>query len=361
MNTDVVLIKGDGVGPEIVDQAIKAIHAVEKKYSHKFHFNEYLMGESAYNVYKKTLPDSTLDACKKCKNILFGVVGSPTLDLDEEKKPVKALFDIRTELDLFTDLRPIRIDKRLSNQALLKSEYIEDGVDILIVRELTAGLYIGEHKISGEGDNRFATDLMYYNFKQIDRITSRAFEMARRRRKKITLVDKANVLATSKLWRLIFDDYAKKNPDITVERMYIDTATMQLIRRASEFDVILSENMFGDIISDEAGILSGFVGLIPYASIGENNCMCGPTHGSANDIAGKNIVNPMASILSAGLMLRYGFNLNDEADDIDEAVYSVLAQGYRTGISSHNKDSSLKYVGTDTIGDLVAEKILMNC
>lgn len=173
-------------------------------------------------------------------------------------------------------------------------------------------------------------------------------------------MDKANVLATSKLWRLIFNDYAEKNTDITVEKMYIDTATMQLIRRAEEFDVILSENMFGDIISDEAGILSGFVGMIPYASIGENNCMCGPTHGSANDIAGKNIVNPMASILSASMMLRYGFGLEKEASDIDEAVYSVLADGYRAGNQSKSSNSSLKYVGTDVIGDLVAEKILSN-
>ena len=360
MNGDIVLIKGDGVGQEIVNQAIKSLKSIERKYSHKFYLNEYLMGESAYNVYKKTLPDDTLAACKKCKNILFGVVGSPTLDLDEEKKPVKALFGLRKELDLFTDLRPIRIDKRLSHQALLKEEYIQNGVDILVVRELTAGRYFGEHIIEGEGQDRYATDLMYYNFKQIDRIVSRAFQIARNRKKKVTLVDKANVLATSKLWRLIFNDYAEKNPDITVEKMYIDTATMQLIRRAEEFDVILSENMFGDIISDEAGILSGFVGMIPYASIGEKNCMCGPTHGSANDIAGKNIVNPMASILSASMMLRYGFGLEKEASDIDEAVYSVLADGYRAGQQNKLSNTSLKYVGTDVIGDLVAAKILSN-
>lgn len=355
MKSDIVLIKGDGIGTEIVNQAIKALQAIEQKYSHNFYLNEYLMGESAYNQRGTTLPDDTLKACKESKNILFGVVGSPTLDLDEEKRPVKALFRLREDLDLFTDLRPIKIDKRLSSQALLKDEYIEEGVDILIVRELTAGLYFGEHILKGEGEDRFAQDIMYYNFNQIDRIVKRAFDIAKTRRKKITLVDKANVLATSKLWRLIFNYYAEKNPDITVERMYIDTATMQLIRRAPEFDVILSENMFGDIISDEAGILSGFVGMIPYASIGESNCMCGPTHGSANDIEGKNIANPMASILSASMMLRYGLDLHKEADDVEEAVYSVLSDGYRAGIS---KSKSLKYVGTNEIGDLVAKKIL---
>lgn len=354
MKKDIVLIKGDGIGVEIVDQSVKVLKAIEEKYCHTFYLHEYFMGESGYNKYKKTLPDDTLKACKESDCILFGVVGSPTLDLDEERRPVKALFDLRRELDLFTDLRPVKIDKRLANQAFLKDEYIEDGVDILIVRELTSGLYFGDHKIYGTDENRQAEDIMYYNFHEIDRIVKKAFEFSRKRRKKITLVDKANVLATSKLWRSIFDDYATKNPDIQVERMYIDTATMQIIRRASEFDVILSENMFGDILSDEAGILSGFVGMIPYASIGEKHCMCGPTHGSANDIAGKNIANPMASILSTAMMLKYGLNLQDEANDIENSVYNVLSDGYRTGIS---KNKSLKCVGTDEIGTMVSNYI----
>lgn len=332
MKKTIAVIAGDGIGPEIVGEAVKVLKKVAEKFGHEFVFDEKLVGGAAYDAFGDCLPDDTLDACKRADAILLGAVGGPKWDaLPGPKRPEKrALLTLRKELGLFANLRPAKVWEPLKDASPLKPSIIGEGLDLLVVRELTGGVYFGEHTRAEDGLS--ALDKMPYSVEEIDRIARTAFEAAKKRRGHVTCVDKANVLETSRLWREVVTrihdaDYS----DVTLEFMYVDNAAMQLVRAPSRFDVILTENMFGDILSDEASQITGSIGMLPSASLrGDGFGMYEPIHGSAPDIAGKGIANPLATILSAAMLLRHTFGLTAEADAIEAAVAKVLDAGVRT-------------------------------
>ena len=332
MIKNIAVLKGDGIGPEIVDEGLKVLKKISEKYGHTFNTKELLFGGASIDEYGEPLTDETLKICKESDAVLLGAVGGPKWDnVDKEKRPERGLLKIRKELGLFANLRPTKLFKELKNSCPLKEDIIKNGIDFVMIRELTGGVYFGAKETKTLNNITVATDEMRYDENEIRRIGLIAFETARKRNKKLTSIDKSNVLDTSKLWRKIMHELSEKYSDVEYEDMLVDSASMQIIKNPSRFDVVVTENMFGDILSDEASVLAGSIGMMPSASLGDTTLgLYEPIHGSAPDIAGHNISNPIGTILSVAMMLRYSFNLEEEANNIENAVEKALSDGYRT-------------------------------
>lgn len=358
MNYKIALIRGDGIGPEVVGEAVKVLEQVGKKFGHTFTYTDVLMGGCAIDAVGKSYPDGTAEACKACDAVLLGAVGGPKWghSTDSEKRPETALLSIRKDLGLYANLRPAALRPALADACPLKKETADKGIDLMMVRELTGGIYFGQkERYQTEDRGEEASDRMAYSEKEIERIGRRAFELARLRRKKVASVDKANVLETSRLWRQVMHRLAEEYSDVEYEDVLVDNAAMQLVRDPSQFDVVVTENMFGDILSDEASMITGSIGLLPSASIGDTAPgLYEPIHGSAPDIAGQDKANPIATILSVAMMLRYSFHLADEANAVEQAVDAVLAEGYRTADIAKAGE---KAIGTLEMGRLICERI----
>ena len=357
MNLKVGVIKGDGIGPEIVTEAMKVLDKVGEVYGHTCKYEQLLMGGASIDVHGIPLTDETVETAKACDAVLMGSIGgdaktSPWYKLEPSKRPEAGLLKIRKALNLFANLRPAVLYDELKGACPLKEEITEGGFDMMIMRELTGGLYFGERKTVEEDGVLKAYDSLTYNENEIRRIAKRGFDIAMKRRKKVTSVDKANVLDSSRLWRKVVEEVAEDYPEVTLEHMLVDNCAMQLVRDPKQFDVILTENMFGDILSDEASMVTGSIGMLASASLNDTKFgLYEPSGGSAPDIAGKGIANPIATILSAAMMLRFSFDLDKEADAIEQAVSQVLKGGYRTiDIMSEGK----KQIGTVEMGDLIA-------
>lgn len=361
MKFNVAVIPGDGIGPEIVKEAKKVLDAIAKKYNHIFDYTEVLMGGASIDVHGIPLTDEAIAVCKKSDAVLMGSIGgntstSPWYKLSPDKRPEAGLLGLRKALNLFANLRPAVLYDELKGACPLKEEIIGDGFDMMIMRELTGGLYFGTRKTVKENGLMTAYDSLTYNENEIRRIAKRGFDIAMKRNKKVTSVDKANVLDSSRLWRKIVDEVAKEYPEVTYEHMLVDNCAMQLVRDPKQFDVILTENMFGDILSDEASMVTGSIGMLASASLNDTKFgLYEPSHGSAPDIAGKGIANPIATVLSAAMMLRYSFDLDKEADDVENAVKAVLKAGYRTGDIMQDGKT---LVGTVEMGDILVQNIL---
>ncbi|MDD3360107.1 MAG: 3-isopropylmalate dehydrogenase [Hespellia sp.] len=360
MQLNIGVIKGDGIGPEIVTEAMKVLDRVGEVYGHSCEFTQLLMGGASIDVNGIPLTDETIKAAKACEAVLMGSIGgdastSPWYQLEPSKRPEAGLLKIRKELNLFANLRPAVLYDELKGACPLKEEITAGGFDMMIMRELTGGLYFGERSTEEIGGVMTAKDSLTYNEVEIRRIAKRGFDIAMKRRKKVTSVDKANVLDSSRLWRKVVAEVAQDYPEVTLENMLVDNCAMQLVKDPKQFDVILTENMFGDILSDEASMVTGSIGMLASASLNETKFgLYEPSGGSAPDIAGQGIANPIATILSAAMMLRFSFDLDKEADAIEHAVGRVLSDGYRTGdIMSEGK----KKVGTVQMGDLICERI----
>lgn len=360
MEYKIALIHGDGIGPEIVEEAKKVLDKVCDVFGHSFTYKNILLGGASIDVHGVPLTQEAIDDAKASDAVLMGSIGgdaktSPWYQLEPSKRPEAGLLGIRKALNLFANLRPAYLYEELKAACPLKEERIGNGFDMIIVRELTGGLYFGERKTVEENGVKTAIDTLTYNEKEIRRIAVKAFEIAGKRRKKVTSVDKANVLDSSRLWRSVVEDVAKDYPDIQLEHMLVDNCAMQLVHDPGQFDVILTENMFGDILSDEASMVTGSIGMLSSASLNETSFgLYEPSHGSAPDIAGKGIANPIATILSAAMLLRYSLNLDGEADAVETAVQEVLKEGYRTG---DIMSQGCTKVGTEKMGDLIAERI----
>ena len=357
MNLKIGVIKGDGIGPEIVTEAMKVLDKVAEIYGHTCTYEQLLMGGASIDVHGVPLTDETIETAKGCEAVLMGSIGgdaktSPWYKLEPSRRPEAGLLKMRKSLNLFANLRPAVLYDELKGACPLKEEITEGGFDMMIMRELTGGLYFGERKTVEEDGKLTAYDSLSYNEDEIRRIAKRGFDIAMKRRKKVTSVDKANVLDSSRLWRKVVEEVAEEYPEVTLEHMLVDNCAMQLVKDPKQFDVILTENMFGDILSDEASMVTGSIGMLASASLNETKFgLYEPSGGSAPDIAGKGIANPIATILSAAMMLRFSFDLDKEADVIEEAVARVLKEGYRTiDIMSDGKTQ----VGTTQMGDLIA-------
>ena len=357
---NIALIPGDGIGPEVVAGAVTVLNAVSAKYGHKFNFTELYMGGCAIDKFGEPLPQETLDVCKKSDAVLMGSIGgntttSPWYKLPANLRPEAGLLKIRKELGLFANLRPCLLYPQLSGACPLKEEISAKGFDMLIMRELTGGLYFGERKTEEVDGVMTAIDTLTYNENEIRRIAIQAFEVAMKRRKKVTSVDKANVLDSSRLWRKIVNEVAADYPEVELEHMLVDNSAMQLVKDPAQFDVMVTENMFGDILSDEASMITGSIGMLPSASLNETKLgLYEPSGGSAPDIAGQDIANPIATILSAAMLLRYSLDMKDEPDAIEAAVSKVLNDGYRTG---DIMSDGMKKVGTKEMSKLIADNI----
>ena len=362
MEKNIVVIKGDGVGPEIVDKAIDVLNKIAEKYSHKFNLEYVDMGGCSIDKYGVPLTDENLEKCIKSDSVLLGSVGGPKWDkVAPENRPERGLLKLRKEMKLYANIRPIKILKSLEYASPLKETICKDVIDFVIVRELTGGVYFGEHKFEVVNGVRQATDLMVYKEDEILRIGKVAFDLARNLKKPLTSVDKANVLHTSKLWREIMNDLSKEYSDVQYNDMYVDNAAMQITANPSQFGVIVTENMFGDILSDEASIISGSIGMAPSASLSDGSIgMYEPIHGSAPDIAGKDLANPIGTILSLAMMFRYSFGMFNEAEAIEDAVYKAIDEGYRTPdiMPKHNMMTYLyKQVRCSEMGDIIVSNI----
>ena len=355
MNKNITLLKGDGIGPEIVNQAVKVLDAVAKKYGHKFNYTEVDIGGCSIDKFGVPITDEGMAICKSADAVLLGAVGGPKWDtLPGNMRPEKALLGIRAAMNLFTNLRPAKLYPALKGECPLREDIVAGGFDIMIVRELTGGIYFGERGMREGKYGEEAYDTEAYSRMEIERIARVAFEAARKRRKKLTSIDKANVLETSRLWRKIVHEIALEYPDVECADMLVDNAAMQLVRNPAQFDVIVTSNMFGDILSDEASQITGSIGMLPSASTNDTTKgLYEPIHGSAPDIAGQNKANPIATILSAAMMLLYSFGLSAESDAIVLAVDRVLEAGYRTADLAHGKDA----LGTKEITEKIIEFI----
>lgn len=357
MKFEIAVIKGDGIGPEIVSEAMKVLEAVGEKYGHEFHFTEALAGGCAIDAEGIPLPQETIDICKKSDSILLGAVGGPKWDGQPgHLRAEKAILGLRSELGLFANLRPALMFDSLADACPLKPELVEGGLDVLIVRELTGGIYFGERgRKQTEDMGEMAYDILPYSEKEIERIGRVAFDMAMKRNKKVTSVDKSNVLETSRLWRSVMHRLKEEYPEVEYADLFVDNAAMQLVINPKQFDVIVTENMFGDILSDEASMITGSIGMLPSASLGEGTVgLYEPIHGSAPDIAGKGIANPLATILSLGMMLRYSLGLPEEALAIENAVKAVLEEGFRTADIAKPGEATLS---TSEMGAKVVAKL----
>ena len=366
MKLNIVCIPGDGIGPEIVTEAKKVFKKIEAVYGHEMQFEDILMGGASIDVHGVPLTDEAIATAKAADAVLMGSIGgntqtSPWYKLEPSKRPEAGLLKIRKALNLFANLRPAVLYEELAAACPLKQEISEKGFDMMIMRELTGGLYFGERKTVEENGELKAIDTLTYSEGEIRRIAIKGFEIAMKRRKKVTSVDKANVLDSSRLWRKVVEEVAKDYPEVTLEHMLVDNCAMQLVKDPGQFDVILTENMFGDILSDEASMVTGSIGMLSSASLNDTKFgLYEPSGGSAPDIAGKGIANPIATILSAAMMLRYTFDLDEEASAIEKAVKKVLEDGYRT-IDIMPQDEAGKQkvtqVGTKEMGDLICERI----
>lgn len=360
MNYNIAVIKGDGIGPEIVTEAMKVLDTVGKKYGHTFTYQQILLGGASIDACGVPLSQEALTIARNSDSILMGSIGgdtttNPWYKLPPHLRPEAGLLSIRKELGLFANIRPAKLYKQLSKACPLKDEIAAKGFDMVIMRELTGGLYFGDRKTVEENGILKAYDSLTYDEIEIRRIAKRGFDIAMKRGKKVISVDKANVLDSSRLWRKITAEVAKDYPEVELENMLVDNCAMQLVKDPAQFDVILTENMFGDILSDEASMITGSIGMLPSASLREDKLgLYEPSHGSAPDIAGRDIANPIATILSAAMMLRYSFDLDEEAMAIEQAVEQVLQDGYRTLDIISLEDTQ---VSTTEMGDLISQRI----
>ncbi len=360
MNKKITVIKGDGIGPEIVTQAQVVLDKVCEKFGHSFEYTDILMGGCSIDKYGVPLTDEAVLTAKAADAVLLGAIGgntstSPWYKLEPSKRPEAGLLKIRKELGLFANLRPALLYDELKDACPLREEVADKGFDMMMMRELTGGLYFGARETKVVDGLETAVDTLVYNENEIRRIAVKGFDIAMKRRKKVTSVDKANVLDSSRLWRKIVNEVAKDYPEVELEHMLVDNCAMQLVRNPAQFDVVLTENMFGDILSDEAAMVSGSLGMLASASLNETKFgMYEPSHGSAPDIAGKDIANPIATIISAAMMLRFSFDMDREADAIENAVKQVLKEGYRTG---DIYSEGMKKVGCREMGSLIAQRI----
>ena len=357
MDYKIALIRGDGIGPEVVGEAVKVLEAVGQKFGHSFTYEEVLLGGCATDAVGKSYPDGTAEKCRACDAVLLGAVGGPKWGSDKpaEQRPETALLAIRKDLGLYANLRPAALRPAMADACPLKKETAEKGIDLMMVRELTGGIYFGERHTEEVDGVLKATDTLTYDENEIRRIAVKAFDIAMKRQKKVTSVDKANVLDTSRLWRAVMHRLQAEYPEVEYSEMFVDNCAMQVVKDPSQFDVIVTENMFGDIISDEASMITGSIGMIPSSSLGDGTRgLYEPIHGSAPDIAGKDIVNPTACILSAAMMLRYSFGMTEEADAIESAVNKVLDKGLRT---ADNMSEGCTCLGCTAMGDAILAEI----
>lgn len=357
MDMNIVLLPGDGIGPEITEQAVAVLQKVADKFGHTITLTEELIGGCAIDATGHPLPKETVEACKNADAVFLGAVGGPKWDnLDGATRPEAGLLGIRKELGLFANLRPAKLFPELSSACFLRPDIVEDGIDVMVVRELTGGIYFGQPQGQEERDGvRYGYNTMVYNEDEVRRIAHIAFKAAMKRDKRVCSVDKANVLEVSRLWRAVVEEVAVEYPDVELSHMYVDNAAMQLVRDPNQFDVIVTGNLFGDILSDEAAVITGSIGMLPSASLNKSGTgLFEPIHGSAPDITGQNKANPLASILSMAMMLRHSFSLMREADAIETAVQKVLREGYRTGDIMSNGGT---LVGCNTMGNLVVERL----
>ena len=360
MDMKIGVIKGDGIGPEIVDEAMKVLGKIAEVYGHSFSYTQLLMGGASIDANGIPLTEETLQAAKESDAVLMGSIGgdaktSPWYTLEPSKRPEAGLLQLRKGLNLFANLRPAVLYPELRGACPLKEEISEKGFDMMIMRELTGGLYFGKRSTEEVDGMLVARDELTYSEAEIRRIAKRGFDIAMKRRKKVTSVDKANVLDSSRLWRSVVEEVAAQYPDVELSHMLVDNCDMQLVKDPAQFDVILTENMFGDILSDEASMVTGSIGMLPSASLNDTKFgLYEPSHGSAPDIAGQDIANPIATVLSAAMMLRYSFDLDREADAVERAVKKVLQDGYRT---ADIWSEGCRKVGCRQMGDLLAERI----
>ncbi|MCR4435032.1 MAG: 3-isopropylmalate dehydrogenase [Clostridiales bacterium] len=357
MKYDIAVLPGDGIGPEVTAQAVEILKAVGRKFGHEFVLHQGKIGGCAIDACGEPLPAATLELCKKCDAVLLGAVGGPKWDsLPGNMRPEAGLLGIRAGLELFANLRPAVIYNALKSASPLRGDIIKDGIDILVVRELTGGMYFGHKgRLRQEGMPEAAFDTETYSAEEVERIARVAFEAAMKRSRRVTSVDKANVLESSRLWREVVVRIARDYPRVELNHMYVDNAAMQLVRNPAQFDVILTSNMFGDILSDEASMITGSIGMLPSASLGSGKLgLYEPIHGSAPDIAGQDKANPIAAILSLGMMMKYSLELDQAADLIERAVKNVLDRGYRTG---DIMSEGARLTGTREMGRLIGEEI----
>ena len=356
MNKKITVLPGDGIGPEIVAEAVKVLNKIADKFGHNFSYTYVDIGGCSIDKFGVPITDEGMQKCKESDSVLLGAVGGPKWDgCDPSIRPEKALLKVRKELNLFANLRPTKLFPQLKDASPLKQEIVGNGIDLLIVRELTGGVYFGQRKTENVNGELVATDYMPYSESEIERIGRVAFTTAMKRGKRLASVDKANVLDTSRLWRKTMHRLSEEYPEVEYSDILVDNTAMQLIKNPTQFDVLVTENMFGDILSDEASMLTGSIGMMPSASLSSGTLgMYEPIHGSAPDIAGMNIANPLGTILSAAMMLRYSFDMAKEADAIEDAVNNVLDDGFRTG---DIMQEGCKKTTCSEMGDLVAERI----
>ena len=356
MEKTIAVIRGDGIGPEVIGETLAVLDVIAEKFGHKFTYKEAPMGGNAIDRFGVPLPDESLQTCLNADSVLLGAVGGPKWDSQPSgNRPERGLLKLRGGMKLYTNLRPARVFPELSAACPLRPDIAAKGIDFVVVRELIGGVYFGKHETLEENGEQKAVDIMSYAEHEIRRVARVAFEIARKRRKRVTSVDKANVLDTSRLWRKVVTALAEEYPDVELLHMYVDNAVMQMVRDPSQFDVVVTENLFGDILSDEASQITGSIGMIPSSSMGDGSLgLYEPVHGSAPDIAGQDKANPIAMILSAAMMLRNSFDMAREADDVENAVDAVLSEGFRTGdIMSEGKT----LIGCREMGRRIREKI----
>lgn len=357
MNYSICVLPGDGIGPDITAQAVNVLHTVGQKFNHHFTFSEYMLGGTALDTHGHPLPQETIDACKGADAILLGAVGGPKWDqVEHSLRPEQGLLGLRKALDLFANLRPAIIYPELAQASFLRPDIVRQGIDLLVLRELTGGIYFGRPKgVRTHDGQRVGINSMVYTEEEIRRIGRIGFEIAAQRKGRLCSVDKANVLDVSRLWREVMTELENEYPQVELSHMYVDNAAMQLVRDPAQFDVIVTGNMFGDILSDEAAIITGSIGLLPSASVGDTRPgLFEPVHGSAPDLAGQDAANPLAAILSAAMLCKYGLGLEKEARAIEDAVNNVLGQGYRTHDLAFSQET---VVGCAKMGSLVAEQV----
>lgn len=355
MNKNIAVIRGDGIGPEIVEQALKVLERIGALYGHHFSYTDVDMGGCAIDKYGDPLPEQELDKCLASDSVLLGAVGGEKWNsVPGHMRPEKGLLRLRAGMGVYSNNRPAKIWRQLSDASPLKESIVAQGIDFIIVRELIGGIYFGEHKTVGDT----ATDVLTYSEKEIERIGRIAFETARKRGKRLCSVEKSNVLDSSRLWKAVMHRLAEEYPDVTLTDMLVDNCAMQIVKNPAQFDVIVTENMFGDILSDEASMITGSIGMIPSSSLGEGTCgLYEPIHGSAPDIAGKDLANPIGTILSAAMMLRYSFDMSAEADAIEQAVSDVLDAGYRTADIMPEHAADCKQIGCAEMGRRICDAL----
>ena len=356
LNKNIAVIRGDGIGPEIVNQALKVLERIAELYGHTFTYTDVDMGGCAIDKYGEPLPEAELKKCLESDSVLLGAVGGDKWnDVPGDKRPEKGLLKLRAGMGVYSNNRPAKIWQQLSDASPLKKSIVDAGIDFIIVRELIGGIYFGEHKTEGD----VATDVLKYSEAEVERIGRIGFETARKRNKKLCSVEKSNVLDSSRLWKKVMHRLAEEYPDVELSDMLVDNCAMQIVKNPAQFDVVVTENMFGDILSDEASMITGSIGMIPSSSLGSTSCgLYEPIHGSAPDIAGKDAANPIGTILSAAMMLRFSFDMPDEATAIENAVSEYLDKGYRTAdIMSEGGN----LVGCSKCGELICENLRKGC